>query len=177
MVFDEYLIKSKVRVRDDFPTKGERYYDLQGLYASPVAFHMVVDALVQRYLESSLTHIAANEPFGTAIGSVIAYALGKPLLLISDYPSPIASHSQPTGSGYPQEKVLYLDKSHSLQDARVLLLDDVVRSGRSLTAASALVRCAGGRVTDAACILIAAGAGGVGSASELDINLSNLIAF
>ena len=35
---------------------------------------------------------------------------------------------------------------------------------------------AGGRVTDAACILIAAGAGG-GGASELDINLSNLIVF
>ncbi len=181
MIFDEYLIKSKVRVHDNFPAKGEKYYDLQGLYASPVAYHMVVDAIVQRYLENGLTHVAVNEPYGTPVGSAVAYALGKPLILINDYASPTTSYSYPVNlggtDGTSPYKTLYLDKSQTLKGARVLLIDDVVRSGNSLTAASALVKSAGGKVTDAACILIATGEGGVGRASELDINLSNLIAF
>jgi len=56
-------------------------------------------------------------------------------------------------------------------------VDDIVRTGATLSAASVLITGAGGKITDAACIVAISEYGGIGRASELDINLRSIIVY
>jgi hypothetical protein len=82
MIFDEYSIKSLVRPIPDFPKAGVTFRDITPLYQSPRAMRMVADSLIQRYVESPITHIAAIDARGFLLGSVLAYELNKPLILV-----------------------------------------------------------------------------------------------
>ncbi|PID43477.1 MAG: hypothetical protein CSB48_05275 [Proteobacteria bacterium] len=176
MIFDEYMLKSKVKTHSNCPyNTGKRHFDLQLLYASPVTLHMVADALVQKYLESNITHIAVVAPYGLTLGSIMAYSLARPMVILH------ASGELPgdwyTQDIYNSKRTISLGKHIDLTGTNVLLFDDVIRTGETLVAASTLIKKAGGEVTDACCIAIASEFGGASTAQELGINLTNLLAF
>lgn len=64
MIFDEFAIKSLIRPIPDFPKKGTIFRDITPLFQSPRALRMVIDGLVQRYVESDFTHVGAIESRG-----------------------------------------------------------------------------------------------------------------
>src|SRR5690606_39884708 len=45
------------------------------------AVRMVTDSMIQRYVESPVTHIGAIDARGFLLGAVLAYELNKPLVL------------------------------------------------------------------------------------------------
>src|SRR5690606_39387152 len=81
MIFDEFTIKTLIRPVADFPSPGVVFRDITPMLQSPKALRMVVDSLVQRYVESDFSHIGALDARGFIIGSVLAYELNKPLIL------------------------------------------------------------------------------------------------
>lgn len=81
MIFDEFTLKSQIRAVPDFPKPGVVFRDITPLFQSPRALRMTVDSFVQRYIEADFSHIGAMDARGFLIGSAVAYALNKPLVL------------------------------------------------------------------------------------------------
>lgn len=81
MNFDALDIKTLIRPVIDFPKPGVVFRDITPLFQSPRGLRLVVDSFVQRYVEADFSHIGAMDARGFLIGSIVAYALNKPLVL------------------------------------------------------------------------------------------------
>ena len=81
MIFDEFTIKTLIRPVNDFPKPGVVFRDITPLFQSPRALRMVIDSLIQRYVEADFSHVGAMDARGFLIGSILAYELNKPLVL------------------------------------------------------------------------------------------------
>ncbi len=166
---DEFLIRSCTPTIENWPDTGLWYKDIAPLFANPRATRMITDALVQRYLDWDITHIAALDGFGCLLGSNLAYALNKPLLMIRK-------------NGEQRAPVERLDYTHgTLTDTydiasgslsfgnRVLLVDDVIGRGDSMLAATQLIKRCEASVAEAVSILSLMHLGGTQRLNEANI--------
>ena len=153
MIFDEFAIKSLIRPIPDFPKPGNVFRDISPVYQSPRATRMVVDSLVQRYVESDFTHVAAIEARGFLLGAMVAYQLNKPLILFRKQGKlPDDVISEPYDANYEQS-VLEVQANSLGEDDRVLLIDDIIASGAPFLAAASLIRRMGAKIYEVAAIV------------------------
>lgn len=153
MIFDDFAIKSLIRPIPDFPRQGDIFRDITPVFQSPKATRMVVDGLVQRYIESDFSHIGAIEARGFLLGSMVAYALNKPLVLFRKQGKlPDDVLSEPYDTGYEQS-VLEVHQGVLQEGNRVLLMDDIIASGGTFIAAASLIRRMGAQVYEVAAIV------------------------
>lgn len=140
MIFDEFTIKSLIRPIVDFPKPGNIFRDITPVFQSPRATRMVIDSLVQRYVESDFTHVGAIEARGFLLGAVVAYELNKPLILFRKQGKlPANVLSEPYDTNYEQSVLeVHADSLH--EGDKVLLLDDIIASGATFLAAARLIR-------------------------------------
>jgi len=153
MIFDEFAIKSLIRPIPDFPKPGNVFRDISPVYQSPRATRMVVDSLVQRYVESDFTHVAAIEARGFLLGAMVAYQLNKPLILFRKQGKlPDDVINEPYDANYEQS-VLEVQANSLGEDDRVLLIDDIIASGATFLAAARLIRRMGAKIYEVAAIV------------------------
>lgn len=153
MIFDAFAIKSLIRPIPDFPRQGNIFRDITPVFKSPKATRMVIDGLVQRYVGSDFTHVGAIEARGFLLGSAVAYALNKPLVLFRKQGKlPADVLSEPYDTGYEQS-VLEVHADSLGKDDSVLLLDDIIASGGTFVAAASLIRRMGASVHEVAAIV------------------------
>ncbi|GLK90633.1 adenine phosphoribosyltransferase [Pseudomonas turukhanskensis] len=153
MIFDDFSIKSLIRPVPDFPKPGVIFRDITPLFQSPRALRMVADSFVQRYVEAEFTHIGAMDARGFLIGSIIAYALNKPLVLFrkqGKLPADVLAEGYQTEYG---EAFLEVHADSLCEGDSVLIFDDLIATGGTLLAASALVRRMRASVFEAAAII------------------------
>ncbi|PTQ69568.1 adenine phosphoribosyltransferase [Pseudomonas sp. GV071] len=153
MIFDDFSIKSLIRPVPDFPKPGVIFRDITPLFQSPRALRMVADSFVQRYVEAEFTHIGAMDARGFLIGSIIAYALNKPLVLFrkqGKLPADVLAEGYQTEYG---EAFLEVHADSLCEGDSVLIFDDLIATGGTLLAASALVRRMRATVFEAAAII------------------------
>ena len=140
------------------------YIDLRIVPSFPDAFQRVCDLYLQ-LIETdvgvhSFDRLAGVPTAGIPFAALTAYQLGKPLLYIRPY-------ARRHGRERRVEGIL-------LPGNRVLLLDDLVTSGGSITTAAETIRAEGGIVTDAV-VLIDRGEGGETNLLQADIQLHYLL--
>lgn len=177
MIFDEYSIKSLIRPVADFPKPGVKFRDITPLYQSPRAMRMVADSLIQRYVESPVTHIGAIDARGFLVGAVLAYELNKPLVLfrkVGKLPADTICDSYQSEYG---ESKLEVHRDSLGAGAQVLLLDDLIATGGTFMAAARLVKQLGGEVYEAAAIIDLPDLGGSRRMQDADIPTFTLCAF
>ncbi|MFN3579663.1 MAG: adenine phosphoribosyltransferase [Pseudomonas sp.] len=177
MIFDQYTIKSLIRPIADFPKKGIVFRDITPLYQSPRAMRMVADSLIQRYVESPITHIAAIDARGFLLGSVLAYELNKPLILLrkaGKLPADTIAESYSTEYG---EAVIEMHRDALVGGEQVLLLDDLIATGGTFLAAARLIKQMGAQVYEAAAIIDLPDLGGSRKMQDADIPTYTLCAF
>ena len=136
MIFDEYAIKSLIRPVPGFPKEGVTFRDITPLFQSPKALRMVADSLIQRYIDSPVTHIGAIDARGFLIGSILAYELNRPLVLFrkaGKLPADTLSASYATEYG---EATLQMHRDALSGGEQVLLLDDLIATGGTFLAAA-----------------------------------------
>lgn len=171
MPFDDYLIRSQLPVINDWPTPGERFRDITSLFANPKIARMMTDTLVLRYIDSKVTHIVALESQGFLIGSNLAYALNKPLVLIRK-PGKLAG---PIDNVRFNNKVLEMQQ-HALQNTdHVVLIDGVIGTGSSLLAATQLVKTQGATILEATTLLDLVSLGGSQKLGEAGVASYSLV--
>ncbi|MEK1943849.1 MAG: adenine phosphoribosyltransferase [Pseudomonas sp.] len=153
MITDDFSIKSLIRPVPDFPKPGVIFRDITPLFQSPRALRMVADSFVQRYVEAEFTHIGAMDARGFLIGSIIAYALNKPLVLFrkqGKLPADVLAEGYQTEYG---EAFLEVHADSLCEGDSVLIFDDLIATGGTLLAAAALVRRMRATVFEAAAII------------------------
>lgn len=177
MIFDEYTIKSLVRPVRDFPQAGVTFRDITPLYRSPRAMRMVADSLIQRYVESPITHIGAIDARGFLLGAVLAYELNKPLILfrkVGKLPGDTIRDSYATEYSKAE---LEVQRDAFEGGGQVLLLDDLIATGGTFLAAARLVHQLGATVYEAAAIIDLPDLGGSQKMQDADIPTYSLCAF
>lgn len=177
MPLDEFLIKSHLPVIHDWPTPGVRFRDITPLYGNPKAARHVIDELVQRYVDSDITHIAALDARGFLLGAGLAYNLNKPLVLIRKAGKlPGAVDQQEYQCEYAKGQ-LELQKGSFKEGDRVLLVDDLLATGRTLQAAAQLIHQQQASITEVATIVDLSALGGRQLLNNADLPTYSLIIF
>jgi adenine phosphoribosyltransferase len=177
MIFDEFSIKTLIRPVNDFPKPGVVFRDITPLFQSPRALRMVIDSLIQRYVEADFSHVGAMDARGFLIGSIIAYELNKPLVLFrkqGKLPADVISQAYQTEYG---EAFLEVHADSLCEGDSVLIVDDLIATGGTLLAAVQLVKRMGAGIHEAAAIIDLPELGGSRRLQDMGIATYSLTAF
>lgn len=138
-----------------FPFKGiPRFYDIGGFLEKPKVFQQIVDIFVARYNEIGIDSVAGLDARGFILGPPIALALKKPFIMMrkqGKMPNSIASAAYSTEYGSRSGMTVQRDKIK--KGDRVLIIDDLVATGGTLSSAINLVHMLGGEVVECACVV------------------------
>ncbi|MGH1371959.1 MAG: adenine phosphoribosyltransferase [Cellvibrionaceae bacterium] len=175
--FDEFLVRSHISTVKNWPVTGVNFRDITPLFKNPKTARMITDALVLRYMDVDFTHIAALDARGFLLGSNLAYALNKPLVLIrkpGKLPGDVDHHSY--DSEYASGK-LELQKNSFNEGNRVIMIDDLIATGGTLLTAAKLIRGQGASVVEVGAIINLIRLQGSQRLSEMDIPCFSLLSF
>jgi len=140
------------------------YIDLRIVPSFPDAFHKICDLYVKLIKNSvgteNFKRIAGTPTAGIPFASVVAYNLNKPFL-----------YTRPTQRKHGRERRV---EGVLMLGDKVLLLDDLVTSGKSLYKAAFSIRAEGGTINDAV-VLIDREEGGKEKLAKDNITLHYLL--
>jgi adenine phosphoribosyltransferase len=146
------IIKSLIRTIPHYPKAGVMFRDITTLLKDPVGFKTTIDTLAKRYDRRRIDKVAAIESRGFIIGAAAALALGTGIAIVRKpgklpYRTHQASYQLEYGSDTLEIHHDAIGAGH-----RVLLIDDLLATGGTASAAIQLVEQCGGRV--AACAFV-----------------------
>lgn len=154
----------------DFPKPGILFRDISPLLANAQAFALATNGLGKLSRNYTFTHILGVESRGFIFASALALHLGKGLVLVrKPNKLPPEIHRESYGLEYGSD-ALEISKSVLNRDHQVLIVDDVLATGGTITAASRLVGKAGARVAGAICLLEIAGLPGANRLQQAGIS-------
>ena len=138
-----------------FPFKKiDRFYDISGFLKAPEVFQKIVDIFVERYSILDVDAIGGIDARGFVLGPPIALALKKPFFMLrKPGKMPNCVFSEPYKVEYGTREGLGIQKDAVAKGDRVLLIDDLVATGGTLSAAIECVQMCGGSVVECACIV------------------------
>ncbi len=146
-------LKQKIRNVPDFPIPGINFKDVTTLFKDPAAFRMAVDRFVAEYADQSIDLVAAIEARGFIMAPVMAYHMGKgvvPLRKPGKLPSETRRIEFELEYGTDALE-MHLDAVRP--GDRVLIVDDLLATGGTATAACRLIEEAGGLVAGVAFLI------------------------
>jgi len=149
----DFDLKKYIRDIPDFPKQGILFRDITPALSCPEAFKAICDTLSERYSEYKIDKIAGIEARGFIFGSILAYKLDKgfiPLRKPGKLPDKTASVSYDLEYGKASLEIHLdaVDKGDS-----VLIVDDLLATGGTASAAAELIEKAGGNVTEIVSII------------------------
>ncbi len=148
-------IKSRIRTVPNYPKKGIMFRDITTLIKDPVGFRLVIDTLVQRYIqkEYEFDAIVGIESRGFILGSAMSYALGKGFIPIRKKGKlPAEVETQEYALEYGTDRI-EIHRDALKKGERVLLVDDLLATGGTALAAATLIEKLGATVVEMAFIV------------------------
>ncbi|MBK5260926.1 MAG: adenine phosphoribosyltransferase [Thermoanaerobaculia bacterium] len=133
-------LRSFIRDVPDFPKKGIMFKDITPLLRSPEALERSVQALAEPFRNAGVTAVAGIESRGFIFGSCVARILGTgfvPIRKPGKLPWTTRRHEYVLE--YGTDALEIHDDALGAND-QVLIIDDVLATGGTAVAASALVK-------------------------------------
>ena len=132
-------IKEKIRVVPDFPTPGIQFYDITTLLNDPQAYRETIDTMVQIARKFNPDVVVALESRGFFFGTNLALQLGVPFVPVRKKGKlPFKTYQETYLLEYGSATMeIHTDAMAGNQN--VLIIDDVLATGGSMTAAVNLV--------------------------------------
>ncbi len=168
-------LKQVIRDIPDFPSPGILFKDITPLLQDPVAMSAAVRGLSE--ISNSYDVVAGVEARGFIFGAAIAQLAHKGFVPIRKSGKlPYSSYSESYALEYG-ESTLQIHTDSIKPGQRVLIVDDVLATGGTLTAAIKLVERCGGVVDCLAVLIEIAGLGGAANLTSAypEIGLQVLI--
>ena len=174
---DEQYLRQSVRTIADYPKPGIQFRDITTLLRDRRAFKIAIDALSEPWQTAKIDKVAGIEARGFILGGAVAHRLNCGFI-------PIRKRGK-----LPHEtvRVAYsleygVDEMEMHTDAiergeRVLLLDDLIATGGTATAAGQLLRSAGADVVSAAFVIDLPALGGAARLRSAGIPVQALLTF
>ncbi|KAH0644094.1 hypothetical protein MTR67_037036 [Solanum verrucosum] len=148
-----HAIQSRIRVVPNFPKPGIMFQDITTLLLDPKAFKDTIDLFVERYKDKSISVVAGIEARGFIFGPPIALAIGAKFV-------PLRKPNKLPGKVFKQEYDLEygsdcLEMHIEAVEAgeRALVVDDLIATGGTVSAAMNLLERAGAEVVECACVI------------------------
>jgi adenine phosphoribosyltransferase len=138
--------RALIRDVPDFPRAGIVFKDLTPLLASPRALHIVLDGIAERFIGEHIDAIVGIEARGFIFGGALAARLNASFVPVRKPGKlPAAVDRVEFTTEYSRE-VLEMHKNSIREEARVVIVDDVLATGGTAKAAAELVHAQGGYV-------------------------------
>lgn len=148
-------IRSLIRDVPDFPKPGILFRDITTLLRDPQGLRHTLDALHQSCAAANLDpdYIVGMESRGFLFGPSLAYQFNAGFVPVRKPGKlPAATHSAEYELEYGNDR-LEIHQDAIAPDAKVLIVDDLIATGGTAKAASALIRQCGGKLIGYAFII------------------------
>ena len=146
-------IKSKVRSIPDWPIKGVIFRDITTLLLDPPAFKKICTIFYDRYVNAKIDKIVGIDARGFLFGSVLAYKLDIGMIPIrknGKLPYNTISESYTLEYG---EEIIEIHEDAIQKGERVVVIDDLMATGGTISAAANLVEKLGGEIIECSFVL------------------------
>ncbi len=146
-------LASYIRDVPDFPQPGILFKDITPLLGDPAAFGAAIDRFAERYAAEHIDAIAGIEARGFLFAAPLAARLGKPLVpMRKPGKLPWETQSITYSLEYGEDAVeMHADAIHPGQ--RALIVDDVLATGGTMSAAVRLAERAGAEIAGLAFLI------------------------
>jgi adenine phosphoribosyltransferase len=146
-------LKERIREIPDFPKAGILFRDITPLLSDGRAFHQAIDSIGERYLDRQVDIVVGIEARGFIMGSALAYKLGAGNVLVRKKGKlPYKTNRSTYALEYGTDTLeIHQDAIHPGQ--RVVLADDLLATGGTISAAADLVRQLGGEIVELAFLI------------------------
>ncbi|GMN34941.1 hypothetical protein TIFTF001_004998 [Ficus carica] len=146
-------IASAIRVIPNFPKPGIMFQDITTLLLDTKAFKDTIDLFVERYKDKNISVVAGIEARGFIFGPPIALAIGAkfvPMRKPNKLPGEVISeeYSLEYGTDKMEMHVGAVEAGE-----RALVIDDLIATGGTLSAAIRLLERVGVEVVECACVI------------------------
>jgi adenine phosphoribosyltransferase len=170
-------IKRYIRTIPDYPRPGVMFRDITTLLANLHAFRAAVDELVWPFLKSEIDYVAGIEARGFILGGAVAHVLGRGFVPIRKKGKlPYRVIGQEYSLEYGVDTIEIHADAIKPGDS-VLLVDDLVATGGTATAAIDLIRRSGGDLIAAAFVIDLPELGGAGKLRDKGVKVHTLVSF
>jgi adenine phosphoribosyltransferase len=174
---DRSLLQQSIRVIQDYPKPGIQFRDITTLLRDREAFAIAINALVEPWLDTRIDKVAGIEARGFILGGAVAHRLDAgfiPIRKKGKLPHTTVSVAYSLEYG--------LDEMEMHTDAvtpgeRVLLMDDLIATGGTATAAAQLLRTAGAHIAAASFVVDLPRLGGAAKLAEQRVPVQALLQF
>jgi len=151
---DRAILESSIRDIPDFPKEGIIFKDITTLLNNPQALKTLMNHLEERYKSYNLDYIAGIDARGFIFGSILADRLNigfVPVRKKGKLPYTTVAEKYALEYGFDEVEV-HID-AFPKEDARVLLIDDLIATGGTAKAAASLIDKVGANCIEACFIL------------------------
>jgi adenine phosphoribosyltransferase len=138
--------RSLIRDIPDFPKPGITFKDITPLLADPRAFHIVLDALAERFIGSHVDVVVGVDARGFIFGGALAARLNASFVPARKPGKLPASVDRVTYKTEYSTAELEMHKDSIPEESHVIVVDDLLATGGTAKAAADLVRKQGGYV-------------------------------
>ena len=146
-------LKKVIRNVPDFPKKGIVFRDITTLIASKDAFKFVVDELTKRYSGKNIDYIVSIESRGFIFGAALAYRLGCGLVPVRKKGKlPYKTHQATYELEYGTD-TLEIHEDAFQEGKNILIVDDLLATGGTVSAVIELVKKLGGKLIETAFVI------------------------
>jgi len=146
MVIDD--LKQRIRDIPDFPKAGILFRDITPLLSDGRAFRQAIDFIGERYLDKKVDVVVGIEARGFIMGAALAYKLGAGNVLVRKQGKlPFKTNRTTYALEYGTD-TLEIHQDAIKPGQRVVIADDLLATGGTISAAADLVRQLGGEIVE-----------------------------
>ncbi len=146
-------IKAKIRTIQHWPKKGIMFRDITTLIKDPEGLKETIDLLYERYKDKKIDKVVGIESRGFIFGAPLAYLLGTGFVPVRKPGKlPAECVSEEYTLEYGTDKI-EIHKDAIEKDDRILIVDDLLATGGTMSAARNLIKKLGGKVVECAFIV------------------------
>lgn len=170
-------IKNAIKTVPNYPKTGIMFRDITSLLLEPDAFRVAVSTLVEHYKSKGIQKVVGTEARGFIFGAPLALALNVGFVLVR---KPKKLPREVIVEEYDLEygtDCLEMHVDAISKGEKVLIVDDLLATGGTVSAAVNLIRRAGGDVEDAAFIIELSELGGKEKLAKFGIDSFSLVSF
>ena len=170
-------LKDSIRSIPDYPKPGIIFRDITTLLSDPRSFRRAVDSLVHPFAGGRIDQVAGIEARGFILGGAVAHQLSAGFVPIRKKGKlPHTKVSLAYALEYGTDEIeIHVDAIR--QGDRVVLVDDLIATGGTATAAVNLLRQLGAEVVAACFVIDLPEIGGAQKLRELGVTVRTLMEF
>jgi adenine phosphoribosyltransferase len=170
-------IKSKIRTIPNWPKNGVMFRDITTLLQDAPMFNHTIQMLKERYTNVEIDIIVGIESRGFIIGSALAHSLNKGFVPIRKKGKlPYETESQEYELEYGTD-IIEIHKDAIKKGQKVLLVDDLLATGGTSSAACKLIEKLGGQLVECCFVIDLPDLGGRKKLEENGYPVFSLVEF